>query len=150
MNDLSDLYQEIIMDHRRNPRNEGLPAEHTHTAEGFNPFCGDKVSVGLKIKDGSITEVGFTGEGCAISLASASLMTEAVSGKSVDEAISSFQGFRALLTDGDGDVPDGIDLGDLEALAGVRAYPTRIKCAILSWHTLKSALDNKSAPVTTE
>ena len=150
MNDLSDLYQEIIMDHRRNPRNEGLPAEHTHTAEGFNPFCGDKVSVGLKIKDGSITEVGFTGEGCAISLASASLMTEAVSGKSVDEAISSFQGFRALLTDGDGDVPDGIDLGDLEALAGVRAYPTRIKCAILSWHTLKSALDNISAPVTTE
>ena len=138
------------MDHRRNPRNEGLPAEHTHTAEGFNPFCGDKVSVGLKIKDGSITEVGFTGEGCAISLASASLMTEAVSGKSVDEAISSFQGFRALLTDGDGDVSDGIDLGDLEALAGVRAYPTRIKCAILSWHTLKSALDNKSAPVTTE
>ena len=150
MNDLSDLYQEIIMDHRRNPRNKGLPAEHTHTAEGFNPFCGDKVSVGLKIKDGSITEDGFTGEGCAISLASASLMTEAVSGKSVDEAISSFQGFRALLTDGDGDVPDGIDLGDLEALAGVRAYPTRIKCAILSWHTLKSALDNKSAPVTTE
>ncbi len=150
MNDLSDLYQEIIMDHRRNPRNEGLPADHTHTADGFNPFCGDKVSVALNIENGSITEVGFTGEGCAISMASASLMTEAVSGKSVDEAIASFEGFRALLTDGDAERTGDVDLGDLEALAGVRAYPTRIKCAILSWHTLKSALDNESAPVTTE
>lgn len=150
MNDLSDLYQEIIMDHRRNPRNEGLPAEHTHTADGFNPFCGDKVSVALIIEDGSITDVGFTGEGCAISIASASLMTEAVSGKSVEEATASFEGFRALLTDGDRKLPDGVDLGDLEALAGVRAYPTRIKCATLSWHTLKSALDKESAPATTE
>ena len=150
MNDLSDLYQEIIMDHRRNPRNEGLPAEHTHTADGFNPFCGDKVSVALIIEDGSITDVGFTGEGCAISIASASLMTEAVSGKSVEEATASFEGFRALLTDGDRKLPDGVDLGDLEALAGVRAYPTRIKCATLSWHTLKSALDKESASATTE
>ena len=116
MNDLSDLYQEIIMDHRRNPRNEGLPAEHTHTADGFNPFCGDKVSVALIIEDGSITDVGFTGEGCAISIASASLMTEAVSGKSVEEATTSFEGFRALLTDGDRKLPDGVDLGDLVVL----------------------------------
>ena len=150
MNDLSDLYQEIIMDHRRNPRNEGLPAEHTHMADGFNPFCGDRVSVAINIENDAIIEVGFTGEGCAISMASASLMTEAVSGKLIDEATASFEGFRALLIDGDGKLPDGVDLGDLEALAGVRAYPTRIKCAILSWHTLKSALDNESASVTTE
>ncbi|NQW16248.1 MAG: SUF system NifU family Fe-S cluster assembly protein [Chloroflexi bacterium] len=148
MNDLSDLYQEIIMDHRRNPRNEGLPADHTHTADGFNPFCGDKVSVAVKIEDGSIIDVGFSGEGCAISMASASLMTEAVSGKSIDDATASFEAFRKLLTDGD--TSGGVDLGDLEALAGVRAYPTRIKCAILSWHTFKSALENDSAPVTTE
>jgi len=136
------------MDHRRNPRNEGLPADHTHTADGFNPFCGDKVSVAVKIEDGSIIDVGFSGEGCAISMASASLMTEAVSGKSIDDATASFEAFRKLLTDGD--TSGGVDLGDLEALAGVRAYPTRIKCAILSWHTFKSALENDSAPVTTE
>ncbi len=150
MNDLSDLYQEIIMDHRRNPRNEGLPKDHTHTADGFNPFCGDKVSVAVKIEDGSIADVGFKGEGCAISMASASLMTETVSGKSVDDATASFEAFRTLLTDGVGDNSEDLDIGDAGALAGVRAYPTRIKCAILSWHTFKSALDNEAAPVTTE
>ncbi len=138
------------MDHRRNPRNEGLPADHTNTAEGFNPFCGDKVSVAVKIEDGTIADVGFSAEGCAISVASASLMTETVFGKSVKDAIASFEAFRKLLTDGEGDPQDELVLGDAGALAGVRAYPTRIKCAILSWHTLKSALDNDSASVTTE
>ena len=138
------------MDHRRNPRNEGLPADHTHTADGFNPFCGDKVSVAVKIEDGTLIELGFTGEGCAISMASASLMTETVSGKSVEDATASFEAFRSLLTNGTGEIPEDFDLGDAGALAGVRAYPTRIKCAILSWHTFKSALDDDPAPVTTE
>ncbi len=147
--ELSDLYQEIIMDHRRSPRNEGLPAEHDHSADGYNPFCGDKVSVGLKIDDGVIVDVGFEGEGCAISMASASLMTESVMGLPVQEATDKFEAFRRLLTDTEGE-PGGADLGDLEALAGVKAYPTRIKCAILSWHTLKAAIDKDAKPVSTE
>lgn len=150
--DLADLYQEIIMDHRRSPRNEGLPPGHDHSADGFNPFCGDKVSVGIKVEDGVIVDVGFEGEGCAISIASASLMTESVMGRPVDEAVKIFHAFRDLLTNTDGsasgDTPN--DLGDLEALAGVKAYPTRIKCATLSWHTLKAAIDKKAKPVSTE
>lgn len=147
--DLSDLYQEIIMDHRRSPRNQGLPAGHDHYADGFNPFCGDKVSVGLKVEDGVIVDVGFEGEGCAISIASASLMTESVMGRPVGEAVKIFDAFRGLLT-GTGNGAGSDDLGDLEALAGVKAYPTRIKCAILSWHTLKAAIDRKAEPVSTE
>ena len=146
---LSDLYQEIIMDHRRSPRNEGLPAEHDHLADGFNPFCGDKVSVALKVEDDVIVDIGFEGEGCAISMASASLMTDSVKGRPVAEAVGMFDAFRDLLTNtGDGASAD--DLGDLEALAGVKAYPTRIKCAILSWHTFKAAIDKEAEPVTTE
>ena len=150
--DLGDLYQEIIMDHRRSPRNQGLPAGHDHYADGFNPFCGDKVSVGLKVEDGIIVDVGFEAEGCAISIASASLMTESVMGRPLGEAIKIFRAFRELLTNTDGTagVDDPNDLGDLEALAGVKAYPTRIKCAILSWHTLKAAIDRKAEPVSTE
>jgi nitrogen fixation NifU-like protein len=152
LSNLSDLYQEIIMDHRRSPRNEGLPPEHDRHADGFNPFCGDKVSVGLNVEDGVIVDVGFEGEGCAISMASASLMTESVMGRPVDEAIKIFRAFRDLLTNTDGAAgpDDATDLGDLEALAGVKAYPTRIKCAILSWHTLKAAIDEEPEAVSTE
>ena len=149
LSNLSDLYQEIIMDHRRSPRNEGLPSEHDHSADGFNPFCGDKVSIGIKAEDGAIVDVGFEGEGCAISMASASLMTESVMGRPVAEVIKMFDAFRDLLTSTDGSAGTD-DLGDLEALAGVKAYPTRIKCATLSWHTLKAAIDKESEPVTTE
>lgn len=142
------------MDHRRSPRNEGLPPEHDHSAEGFNPFCGDKVSVGIKIEDGVIVDVGFEGEGCAISIASASLMTESVMGRPVGEAVKIFDSFRSLLTntgEAAGQDDDLLDeVGDLGALAGVKAFPTRIKCAILSWHTLKAALDQKAEPITTE
>ncbi len=147
--DLADLYQEIIMDHRRSPRNQGLPAGHDHYADGFNPFCGDRVSVGLKVEDGVIVDVGFEGEGCAISIASASLMTESVMGRPVSEAVKIFDSFRGLLTD-TGNGAGSADLGDLEALAGVKAYPTRIKCAVLSWHTLKAAIDKEAQPVSTE
>ena len=152
LSNLSDLYQEIIMDHRRSPRNEGLPPGHDHSAEGFNPFCGDKVSVGIKVEDGVIVDVGFEAEGCAISIASASLMTESVMGRPIGEAVKIFDAFRDLLTNTDGsasaDASD--DLGDLEALAGVKAYPTRIKCATLSWHTLKAAIDKDAESVSTE
>ena len=152
LSNLGELYQEIIMDHRRSPRNEGLPDGHDHYADGFNPFCGDRVAVGLKVEDGVIVDVGFEGEGCAISMASASLMTDSVMGRPVAEAVKIFEGFRNLLTSTNGtDATDAaVDLGDLEALAGVKAFPTRIKCAILSWHTLKAAIDDKGRPVTTE
>ncbi len=146
MNDVSDLYQAIIMDHRNSPRNQGKPENLDHEAEGFNPFCGDRVSVGLRIENGVIVDIGFDGEGCAISTAAASLMTEEVKGKSVADAVAVFAGFRELLTGGE----PTTDLGDLEALAGVKAFPTRIKCAILSWHTLKAALDKSDDTVTTE
>ena len=146
MNDVSDLYQAIIMDHRNSPRNHGKPEILDHEADGFNPFCGDRVSVGLRIEDGVITDIGFDGEGCAISTASASLMTDSVKGKSVEDATTMFAGFRDLLTGKD----PVADLGDLEALAGVKAFPTRIKCAILSWHTFKAALDKSGDTVTTE
>ncbi len=146
MMDVSDLYQAIIMDHRNSPRNLGKPENLDHEADGFNPFCGDRVSVGLRVEDGVITDIGFDGEGCAISTASASLMTETVMGKSIADAVTVFDGFRELLTGGE----SSSDLGDLEALAGVKAFPTRIKCAILSWHTLKAALDKSDDTVTTE
>jgi nitrogen fixation protein NifU and related proteins len=148
--DVADLYQEIVMDHRRNPRNHGLPESQTHGANGFNPFCGDKVTVGLCVNGDVIADAGFEGDGCAISMASASLMTDSVIGKSKTDASALFESFRALLTDTGTPDGGGPDLGDLEALAGVKAYPTRIKCAILSWHTFMAALENDEAPVTTE
>ena len=148
MSDLHDLYQEVILDHNRNPRNYRIIDPSSHHADGFNPLCGDKVSVYLDVKDGVIHDVSFQGDGCAISTASASLMTEALKGKTVQQARRLFEGFHDLVTT---DVaPDDVAFGKLEVLAGVKEYPTRVKCATLAWHTLQAALADKQQPVSTE
>lgn len=147
-NPLRELYQEIILDHYRKPRNFGPLEGANHQAAGHNPLCGDQCKVSLKVEpDGGIEEIHFEGAGCAISTASASLMTEAVRGRSVAEARKLFQRFHDLLTH-KGE-PDG-ELGELEALAGVRDLPVRIKCATLPWHTLKAALEGHGGDVSTE
>lgn len=148
MNDLDDLYQELILEHYRRPRNYGRLEDQTRSAEGFNPLCGDRLSVYLEVKDGVIEEAKFEGQGCAISTASASLLTEAVKGKTEAEAEALFRAFQDLLTKPDGDVRP--ELGKLEALAGVRRFPVRVKCATLAWHTLHAALARAQASVTTE
>jgi nitrogen fixation NifU-like protein len=146
MSDLRELYQEVILDHNRHPRNFGpLPAANRR-AEGNNPLCGDRVTVYLDIGDGRIRDVAFEGAGCAISTASASLMTEALRGLDVEEARSLFRGFHHLVTRGD----EGEDLGKLAVFTGVREYPMRVKCATLPWHALMAALDAQDQPVSTE
>jgi nitrogen fixation NifU-like protein len=146
MSDLRDLYQEVILDHNRRPRNFGpLPAANRR-AEGHNPLCGDRVTVYLDVEGDRIRDVSFEGAGCAISTASASLMTEALKGLSLEEARTLFHGFHELVTKGD----EGEDLGKLAVFTGVREYPMRVKCATLAWHTLMAALDAKDQPVTTE
>lgn len=137
MSDLTDLYQDIILDHNRKPRNFGRLAAPDRMAEGDNPLCGDKLHLELRLSGDRLEDVAFEGAGCAISTASASLMTDAVKGKTVDEARRLSAAVHARLTGGSGD----LDLGKLEALAGVRAYPMRVKCATLAWHTLLAALD---------
>lgn len=146
MNALRELYQDIILDHYRRPRNFGPLEGASHQAAGHNPLCGDQVQVSLLVDaGGNIADVRFEGAGCAISTASASLMTEAVRGGSVDDARLLFSRFHDLLTH-QGE-PDG-ELGALEALAGVRDLPVRIKCATLAWHTLKAALEGQGAAST--
>ena len=145
------LYRALVLEHARSPRNFGLLGNASHRAEGINPLCGDKLELALRIDDrGTITEASFEGTGCAISLASASILTEIVPGLSVAEATALFARFQALLDDGPG--PVDVDLGEpLLALAGVREFPSRIKCATLAWHTMISATaDRDTAPVTTE
>lgn len=147
--DLAALYQDVIIDHNKSPRNFGELPPPRREADGYNPLCGDRLSVYLTLDDERITDVRFKGNGCAISIASASLMTEALKGKTVDEAATLFRRMHALLTGGN--TPDDeTELGKLEALAGVRAYPSRVKCATLAWHTMQSALDDERQPVTTE
>jgi nitrogen fixation NifU-like protein len=146
MSDLRELYQEVIFDHNRNPRNFGKPAMANREAQGFNPLCGDKVTVYLKIENGVIADAAFDGSGCAISTASASLMTEALKGKTEAEAEQLFEGFHGMVA-GSGSHPD---LGKLEVLSGVREFPARIKCATLAWHTLNAALKGTGEPVKTE
>jgi len=146
--DLRDLYQEVIFDHYKRPRNQGALDAHSHSAEGHNPLCGDRVTVYLKIDDGIVQDVRFEGAGCAIATASASLMTEALKGRTLDEVEALFRGFHALVTDTPGE--GAPDLGKLEVLAGVREFPARVKCATLAWHTLNAALRNRKQPVTTE
>ena len=149
MLDLKDLYQEVIVDHNRSPRNFGRIEDADYTLEGFNPLCGDRLTLYIKMDDGRIGEIGFDGTGCAISVASASLMTEYLKGKTVEEAEEIFNAFHDLLTVDNPD-PDLEQLGKLAALAGVRDYPTRVKCATLCWHTLHSALEGTDTPVSTE
>lgn len=146
--DLRELYQEVIIDHGRRPRNFGPLPEASHQAEGFNPLCGDRLTLRLKLVDGVIEEARFEGVGCAISTASASLMTEALKGLGEKEAETLFTNFHAMLTVPGQALPAG--LGKLEVLAGVREFPSRIKCATLAWHTLQAALHAAARPVSTE
>ena len=150
MYDLRELYQEIVMDHNRRPRNFHKLEEANRTADGFNPLCGDQINLYLIVEDDVITNVGFEGVGCAISKASASMMTESVKGKSVAEAEKTFDAFRHMSTRLPGEDFDADMLGDLEILSGVSEYPARIKCATLSWHTLKSALKGQGERIKTE
>ena len=149
MLDIKDLYQEIIVDHNRSPRNFGAMADADRKLEGFNPLCGDRLTLYLKVDDGRVSDIRFDGNGCAISVASASLMTEAMKGRTIDEARGIFDSFHELLTGSAGAV-DPSRLGKLAALAGVRDYPTRIKCATLCWHTLSALLSGESSPISTE
>ena len=143
---LRELYQEVIFDHNRQPRNFHDMADADHHADGHNPLCGDQLTVYLRIEDGRIADVSFVGHGCAISTASASLMTEAIKGRPVDEVEALFRDFHALLTD----TPPERDFGKLEVLAGVREFPARVKCATLAWHTLHNALSGIHTPASTE
>jgi nitrogen fixation NifU-like protein len=144
MYDLEDLYQEVVMDHNRRPRNFKKLENAQRTAEGFNPLCGDQISLYVNVDDdGVIEDIGFEGAGCAISKATASMMTEAIKGKNVDKAEEIFEAFRHMLTRKPEEDYDYELLGDLEILQGVSQFPTRIKCATLSWHTLNSALGGK-------
>ena len=147
MADLRDLYQEVIFDHNRNPRNFHKLADANRVAEGFNPMCGDRLTVYMKVEDGVIRDVSFEGKGCAISTASASLMTENLKGKTEAEAEKLFQGFHATVT---GKGESAAPLGKLSVLTGVREYPARVKCATLAWHTVHAALANQKDMVTTE
>ncbi|MBA2657106.1 MAG: SUF system NifU family Fe-S cluster assembly protein [Tatlockia sp.] len=146
--ELRELYQEMIIDHNRNPRNHQAMPDASVQANGFNPLCGDKLTVYVKLKDSKISEASFLGQGCAISQASASLMTEALSGKTVQEAHQLFQRFHAMLTRDDDSNLAALD--KLTVLAGVRAYPARVKCATLAWHTLEAALNKEAITVSTE
>ncbi|MBN1960165.1 MAG: SUF system NifU family Fe-S cluster assembly protein [Deltaproteobacteria bacterium] len=152
MSSLRELYQEVILDHNKSPRNCKEIANATHHADGHNPLCGDKIKVYLVIEDNVIKDVSFIGSGCAISTASASLMTESLKGKSESEARHIFERMHTLLTDEH--EPESIaGLGKLAVFAGVREFPMRVKCATLSWHTLMAALNRKGSedgPATTE
>jgi nitrogen fixation NifU-like protein len=151
MSELLDLYQEVILDHNRNPRNFGELESCDRTADGHNPLCGDRLTVYLRMSNDGIAEVSFDGSGCAISKASASIMTEIVKGKSRAEVEELFDAFHRLLT-GDPSVREkaASELGKLAVFEGVREFPVRVKCATLPWHTLKAALDEAERPATTE
>ena len=153
---MNDLYQDVILDHNRRPRNFGARAGANRTAEGNNPLCGDRVTVYLDLDGERIRNVSFDGAGCAISTASASLMTEALKGKTVAEAQALFEVFHRLVTGGEAaaGAPAGIgsdaEIDKLAVFSGVRAYPMRVKCATLAWHTLKAALDDRAGRASTE
>ena len=151
MNDLRDLYEEVILDHNRNPRNYPIKPEKTNrSAHGFNPVCGDEFFVHLHVDGGIIRDIGFDGAGCAISTASASLMTEALKDKPVTHAESLFRQVHDLLTEERQVGGPGEFLGKLTVLTGVKEYPMRVKCATLAWHTMKAALHDHSETVCTE
>ena len=150
MSDLRDLYQEVILDHNRRPRNFRRIDDADRTCEGYNPLCGDRLTLFLQLDGDRIREITFEGTGCAISRASASMMTDALTGKTVAEAGRLFDAFHDLVTSPSGGASDGAALGKLAVFAGVRDYPSRVKCATLSWHTLKSALTGEQGRVSTE
>ena len=148
MSDLRELYQTLILDHNKNPRNFGALESPSHSADGDNPLCGDVIHVTLRVEDDVVRDLRFDGSGCAISTASASLMTQAVKNRPVSEALKLFDGFHDMVTP---DVPaDGAELGKLAVFAGVREFPVRVKCATLPWHTLKNALKGSNDVARTE
>ncbi len=150
MSDLRELYQEVILDHNRRPRNFRRLECADRTCEGFNPLCGDRLTLFLELDGDRITDVTFEGTGCAISRASASLMTDALKGKTVTEADALFERFHRLVTSDPDAAPDVDGLGKLAVFAGVREHPSRIKCATLSWHTLRAAVTSGETRVSTE
>lgn len=147
MSELNELYQELIIDHSKRPRNFHRLQDPKQTAQGYNPLCGDKITLDLKLAGNHIDEIAFQGSGCAISTASASLMTESVKGKSRQEAEVLFNKFHNLITS---EKPDASGMGKLAVFSGVREFPARVKCATLAWHTLRAALQEADAPVSTE
>jgi nitrogen fixation NifU-like protein len=150
MSDLRDLYQDVILDHSRSPRNFGALADANRNADGYNPLCGDKISLHLHVEGDRITGVSFQGTGCAISTASASVLTDVVMGKTVAEAHELFRRFRSMVTAPIDAEIDEDALGKLAVFSGIREFPVRVKCATLAWHTLEAALESATNPVTTE
>ena len=150
MSNLNELYQEILLEHNNKPRNYRQLPDANRKADGYNPLCGDSITLYLRVEDDTIADVAFQGIGCAISRASASMLTQSVKGRTLTQAEQLFDGFHTMLTEPDSDSVDYDALGDLEMLSGVSAYPTRIKCAILPWHTLNAAIAGQEGSVTTE
>ena len=150
MSDFQDLYQEMVIDHNNRPRNFRVLEDATRQAEGYNPLCGDRLTLYLQMEGDVISDIGFKGSGCAISKASSSLMTERVKGKTKSEAEKIFEAFHQMVTRAPGTDFDDEELGDLEILSGIPEFPVRVKCAILAWHTLRSALDGREETATTE
>ena len=148
MSDLRELYQEMILDHNRQPRNFGELKGADCCARGNNPLCGDSLTLYLKVENGKVIDAAFTGSGCAISTASASMLTEAVKGRDVREVHELFESFHSMVTEGGS--PAVEDLGKLAVFAGVCEYPVRVKCATLAWHTMEAALEGHKEPVSTE
>ena len=149
MNDaLRDLYREVILDHSRRPRNYGALDAANRQSDGFNPLCGDRLRLFLQVEDGAVRQASFVGDGCAISTASASLLTEMMRGRPEDEALRLVEDFRSMVS-GERE-PDDQALGKLTVFAGVRDYPTRVKCATLAWHTLRAAIEQTAETVKTE
>src|ERR671913_359249 len=149
MSELSELYQQVILDHNKKPRNFRKLDAANHTAEGYNPLCGDQLTIYMNVEDDRVTDVGFEGSGCAISKASASMMTQAVKGKSKEQAQTLFKQFHSMVTGELDEETEENSLGNLKIFAGVRDFPVRVKCATLPWHTMQAAL-NKQDRVSTE
>jgi nitrogen fixation NifU-like protein len=153
MSDLRELYQSVILDHHKKPRNFRVAEGANRSAEGYNPLCGDKITVYLQIEDGVVRDISFQGSGCAISTASASMMTESLKGKTLPEAEALFRTFHELLTGDAAQVAQAAptpNLGKLTVFSGVREFPVRVKCATLAWHTFHAALEGQHEPVSTE
>lgn len=150
MSEFRELYQEVILDHGKNPRNFRVAREGERTAHGHNPLCGDRIDVHVALNDGVIDSVSFHGQGCAISTASASMMTQSLKGRTVEEAEALFLAFHQLITGTDDQDGEPAALGKLAVFAGVREFPVRVKCATLAWHTFKAALERSEEPASTE
>lgn len=150
MSDLRELYQELILDRNRKPRNFGPLPDANRSAKGVNPLCGDKITIYLQLDDDRVKDIRFEGTGCAISIASASVMTESLKGQSTSDAMNLFERFHQMVA-ANGDAAGGaLDMGKLAAFAGVRDYPARVKCATLAWHALRAALEGGAQAVSTE